>query len=67
MIVLNGSLWPLVIVGATLPTAIGISRMLSLATTAHDYNVVLRRTAGLHLRFGVLASIGLLISAILGG
>jgi len=67
MIALNGSLWPLVIVGAAAPSTIAIVRLLSRATTPPEHNIVLRRTAGLHLRFGVLASIGLIVSAILGG
>jgi hypothetical protein len=40
--------------------------MLSRATTPADHNAVLRRTAGLHLRFGLLASVGLLIGVIIG-
>ena len=67
MIALNGSLWPLVLTGVAVPTTVQIVRTLSRATTPPEHNAVLRRTAGLHLRFGVLASIGLLLSAILGG
>ena len=67
MIALNGSLWPLVLTGVAVPTTVQIVRTLSRATIPPELNAVLRRTAGLHLRFGVLASIGLLLSAILGG
>ena len=65
MIALDPALWPLVLTGAAVPTTIQIVRLLSRATTPPEHNVVLRRTAGLHLRFGVLASIALLVSAIL--
>jgi 1,4-dihydroxy-2-naphthoate polyprenyltransferase len=67
MISLNGDLWPLTIVGVAIPPASGLVRMLSRATTSGEFNVVLRKTAGLHMRYGMLASMGLLISAILNG
>jgi 1,4-dihydroxy-2-naphthoate octaprenyltransferase len=66
MIALNGGLWPMVLTGAAIPSTITIVRMLSRATTPADHNAVLRRTAGLHLRFGLLASVGLLIGVIIG-
>jgi len=65
MIALDAGLWPLAIAGAAIPSTVQIVRMLSHATTPAEYNVVLRHTAGLHLRFGVLASVGLLIAVIL--
>lgn len=65
IIVLDGHLWPLMLTGAAIPSTMAIVRMLSLATTPFDYNAVLRRTAGLHLRFGVFASVGLLVAVIL--
>lgn len=67
MIALDGGLWPLVLTGAAIPPTIRIARLLAHAMTPAELNVVLRRTAGLHLRFGALASIGLLVSVILDG
>jgi 1,4-dihydroxy-2-naphthoate polyprenyltransferase len=67
MIAVNGALWPLTIVATAVPTTVSLVRMLLRATTPAEHNVILRRTAGLHLRFGVLTSIGLLVSAILQG
>jgi 1,4-dihydroxy-2-naphthoate octaprenyltransferase len=67
MIALNNTLWPLVITGAVVPATVDLVRLLSRATTPAEHNGILRRTAGLHLRFGVLTSIGVLVSAILHG
>jgi 1,4-dihydroxy-2-naphthoate octaprenyltransferase len=62
---LTPSLWPVIMVALTLPNA---ARLIQLARTAPDssaLNRLLRKTAGLHLKFGSLLTLGLLIRATL--
>ena len=61
----NPSLWPVLLVGATIPMAFELSQIAVTATEALALNGLLRRTAGLHLRFGTLLTLGLLARAIL--
>ena len=61
----NLSFWPTLLVGATLPEAVALARHAHTATETLMLNHVLRRTAGLHLRFGSLLTLGLLTLAIL--
>lgn len=58
-------LWPLVITGATIPAALRLCRQIATGETTADLNAVLRKTAGLHLQFGVLATAGLLVATAL--
>ena len=48
----------------TLPRAIELARIVSQRAEARTLNAVLRRTAGLHLQFGLLISAALLASAV---
>ena len=59
-------LWPGLIALVTLPTAAAFTRALSTATDSRVLNAILRGTAGLHLRFGLLLTLGLLLAAFLG-
>ena len=59
-------LWPTMVVLLTLPTAIQLTLTLWPATTPPVLNSVLRKTAGLHLRFGLLLTIGLICSRFVG-
>jgi 1,4-dihydroxy-2-naphthoate octaprenyltransferase len=64
-LLVDRSLWPVLLVMVTIPTAI---RLIALARTgagAAERNGLLRKTAGLHLRFGSLLVAGLLIRAAL--
>ena len=65
VVVNDGRLWPSLVVFLTLPTAVALIRLVCTAPDAPTLNVVLRRTAGLHLRFGVLTTVGLLLAAII--
>lgn len=58
-------LWPCLIVGITLPVALQLSRTVEAHDDPPTLNRTLRKTAGLHLRFGTLLTGGLLIAAIL--
>lgn len=55
------SLWPIVLVGLSIPTAWSLIRVARSATDADRLNWLLRKTAGLHLRFGSLLIAGLLV------
>jgi 1,4-dihydroxy-2-naphthoate polyprenyltransferase len=55
--------WPVALVVLTAPTAIGLIRLVFSAAEGRALNVALRKTAGLHLRFGFLTTAGLLIRA----
>ncbi len=57
-------LWPGLVALVTLPTAAALTRALSTATDSRVLNAVLRGTAGLHLRFGLLLTLGILVAAI---
>lgn len=65
LVVSDDRLWPVVIVGASLPIAWGLVRFAFSDVEGRALNPLLRKTAGLHLRFGALIVIGLLISAVL--
>jgi 1,4-dihydroxy-2-naphthoate octaprenyltransferase len=59
-------LWPVALTLLSLPTALDLIRRVFAAEDEMALNVVLRKTAGLHLRFGLLFSAGLVIGAVLG-
>jgi 1,4-dihydroxy-2-naphthoate polyprenyltransferase len=48
----------------TLPTAISLARVVATSVDVRALNLVLRKTAGLHLRFGVLLIVGVLVSLV---
>jgi 1,4-dihydroxy-2-naphthoate octaprenyltransferase len=57
--------WPALLVVASLPAAFALVRFAYVATGVEQLNRLLRRTAGLHLRFGLLLTSGLVIRAII--
>jgi 1,4-dihydroxy-2-naphthoate polyprenyltransferase len=59
------SLWPVVIAGLTIPAAARLCRLCLSAVDVRELNTLLRQTAGLHLRFGALMTVGIVVSAIL--
>lgn len=63
LILFNFHFWPVLIVFASVPHAVALSRLMRSATDAPTLNAVLRRSAGLHLRFGLLVTGGLLARA----
>lgn len=65
MIVIQSGVWPVVVVGATIPSALRLCRQIATGQTTADLNLVLRKTAGLHLQFGALAIAGLLVATVL--
>jgi 1,4-dihydroxy-2-naphthoate octaprenyltransferase len=57
--------WPVVITVLTIPAAARLCRLCLTAVDVRELNTLLRQTAGLHLRFGALMTVGLVVSAIL--
>ena len=57
--------WPAVLAFLTVPLAADLVLVLWRADGPVELNVVLRRTAGLHLRFGLLLTTGLLVGVLL--
>lgn len=55
--------WPVALVVLAAPTAVSLIRLVFSAAEGRQLNVALRKTAGLHLRFGILMTLGLLIRA----
>ncbi|MGH2558016.1 MAG: 1,4-dihydroxy-2-naphthoate octaprenyltransferase [Thermomicrobiales bacterium] len=58
------SVWPVLVVAVTMPAAVNLVRAVLTATEPAELNRLLRKTAGLHLRFGTLLSIGLLAATV---
>jgi 1,4-dihydroxy-2-naphthoate octaprenyltransferase len=65
MVIGDPALWPALIVFATLPTTVALVRIAYEASEPMALNRLLRRTAGLHLRFGALLTGGLLVRVII--
>lgn len=64
-IALEPAFWPVALVALTLPTAYRLVRLAYAAPDAPSLNRLLRKTAGLHLQFGVAMTVGLLMRALL--
>jgi 1,4-dihydroxy-2-naphthoate octaprenyltransferase len=64
LIVAEPGLWPVLLVAITLPAAIALCQTALTTTDVLQLNVLLRRTAGLHMRFGASMTAGLLIGAV---
>jgi len=62
LIATSVDLWPSVLVILSLPLAIRLIRLARRATEPQALNALLRQTAGLHLRFGLLLTLGLICS-----
>jgi NitT/TauT family transport system permease protein len=66
-IVIGDPAWyPLLLVLVAVPRAVSIARQISKERDPARLNLIVRKAAGLHLFFGVLASAGLLIAAFTG-
>lgn len=65
LVAIEPRFWPTLLVAASLPTALTLTRLTYSSNDVKLLNQVLRRTAGLHMRFGTLLTLGLLIRAIL--
>jgi 1,4-dihydroxy-2-naphthoate octaprenyltransferase len=65
LVLTDASLWPVLIVYTTLPAAARLVSMVFDESSGVDLNRVLRKTAGLHLRFGLMLSVALLFRSIL--
>jgi 1,4-dihydroxy-2-naphthoate polyprenyltransferase len=65
LVVLDPDLWPVMIVGASIPVAYRLVRLAFSPAEGRDLNPLLRRTAGLHLRFGSLMLVGFLAATVI--
>ena len=57
--------WPALIVFATVPSALALIQLVRSNADAKTLNLSVRGTAQLHLRFGLLLTLGLVIRAVL--
>jgi len=64
-VALDPGTWPALMVLASLPIAIRLVREMAQEQAPGKLNLLVRRSAGLHLLFGALASIGFAVSALL--
>jgi len=64
---LDPRLWPVLAVVVTSPAAYRLIRAVRRGRDAKALNLALRKTAGLHLRFGLLLAGGLLVATLLRG
>ncbi len=65
LVALDRAHWPLLATLLALPTGTRLIVNMRTAATAKELNGMLRKTAGLHLRFGFLLILGLLLRALL--
>jgi 1,4-dihydroxy-2-naphthoate octaprenyltransferase len=66
MVVIQPGIFPIAIVAASIPQAIWILRRVASETSPSVLNITVRRAAGLHMQFGLLASLGLLLAVVFG-
>lgn len=64
LVVAEHSFWPLLVVFATLPVAIRLVRIVTSGAGPLELTGVLRKTAGLHLRVGMMLSVTLIFRTI---
>ena len=65
LVALRREYWPLLLTVAALPVASRLISTMRSAAGQQELNAMLRKTAGLHLRFGSLLILGLLLRALL--
>jgi 1,4-dihydroxy-2-naphthoate octaprenyltransferase len=65
LVTLDPALWPVTIVGASIPVAYRLVRLAFSPAEGRELNPLLRKTAGLHLRFGSLMLVGLLLATVI--
>lgn len=63
-VVTRPDLWPVLLVFLTAPVAYRLCHNIAVGSDAAALNRVLRATAGLHMRFGMLFACGLLVAAV---
>lgn len=66
LVALNPNRWPVLLVLAALPIAIRLTREIAVETAPARLNRLVRQSAGLHLVYGMLASVGLAVVALIG-
>lgn len=64
MVLLDPGTWPLLLVFVALPIAWCLTRAIAVETAPARLNSLVRQSAGLHLVYGTLASIGLALAAL---
>jgi 1,4-dihydroxy-2-naphthoate polyprenyltransferase len=65
LVISDTRLWPVLITFATVPVAMRMTLLVFSQATALELNQLLRKTAGLHLRFGTMLTVGLLATTAL--
>jgi len=66
MVVLSAETWPVLLVFIAFPLALRLTREIAVETAPSALNLLVRRSAGLHLVYGTLATIGLAVTALIG-
>jgi 1,4-dihydroxy-2-naphthoate octaprenyltransferase len=66
MILVEPGTWPIAVSLLALPRAIHLARTIPAADTPHELNPFVRRSAGLHLQFGLLLTVGYSIASLIG-
>lgn len=66
MVVIDPAAWPLLLVFVAFPIALRLTREIAVETAPGRLNGLVRRSAGLHLVYGALASVGLALTAMIG-
>lgn len=66
IVLLEPAYWPVLLVFLSFPIALTLTREIAVETKPGALNLLVRRSAGLHLVYGVLASIGLALTAAIG-
>jgi len=66
LVMRNLAYWPVLLVLIALPIAIRLTRQIAVETAPTRLNLLVRQSAGLHLVYGALASIGLTLTAMIG-
>jgi NitT/TauT family transport system permease protein len=64
MVVLQPELYPILLVAAAIPQGIWVWRRVRTGATASELNPAVRKAAGLHMLFGLLASLGMLLTVV---
>ena len=64
-IVVDPRLWPIAITAVTIPVAVRVNRLAFSPAMRAELNPLVRKTAGLHLRFGGFLTLGLVASAVI--
>ena len=66
LVALNPARWPVLLVFIALPIAFKLTREIAVETAPARLNQLVRQSAGLHLVYGTLVSVGLTLAAVIG-